>query len=185
MLPEIDDIPMQHSLSILTHGSVLGEEDVLQLPTYRATLRCVSKEGTLLTLSKDYFIRFLTGCKNSRIVALDRIAAKDKRFFGCDLSSPVCGRAAERKFHGSVPHEDDLLIIDPKGYLDKASSGKGRELAKSQTRTIQQNPEKTNQAKFLQQRLVDLSLDVGRILANDLSKSPESRNRNNFVAASF
>lgn len=64
----------------------MGDEDVLQKATYRATLTCNSLEGSLMELKKEFFLSLINNSDHTKQITRDSVNAKDKRFFGNDLT---------------------------------------------------------------------------------------------------
>ena len=60
-LPEIQDIPVSHRLSIRGPGCLLGEEDILNKKdnNYSCNTRCYSTKGVLFEIQKEDFLKLL------------------------------------------------------------------------------------------------------------------------------
>jgi hypothetical protein len=117
-LPELQDFPQQHKLSIYGVGCLLGEEDVIARRPFSCNLRCYSTKGVLYEIKKEHFI-LLMHSQESKAAIISSVHNKRAHVNADNIQKfnpPTILPKASFNTNASL---DDFSVIDPEGFYKK------------------------------------------------------------------
>ena len=112
-LPEVQDLPVAHKLTIFGQGCLLGEEDLLSTRTqgYQTTCKCYSTKGVLFEIPKEEFLKLLQSDKSMDAVKAV-VNLKNMHKAGHDIPTYLLKQSKDRKMDYSIK-VDDISTLDP------------------------------------------------------------------------
>lgn len=112
-LPEIQDLPFSHRLSILGPGCLLGDDDILSKTStdYSCTCKCYSTKGVLFEVAREDFLKYISLEPSLRAVR-EVVSHKNKHKLGHDLQDYVreTGEDDRKPYEISVK---DISVLKP------------------------------------------------------------------------
>ena len=117
-LPELQDFPQQHKLSIYGVGCLLGEEDVLAKRPFTCNLRCYSTKGVVYEIKKEHF-RMLMYSKESKAAIISSVKNKIAHTNAENIQKFHPPAVLPKASFNTSPKLDDFSVIDPEGFYKK------------------------------------------------------------------